>query len=796
MRHDLRACFAATCALCATLLLGPHAALAEEVVVQDSEAQPVETDVPLDDPIASGEMPEREVMTEEYLSGETQGKEYTVDPSIGYSIKDGKVQAVFPYTPGTDLRSYDNATSNIVRFAVWVETSADTDADGKRDLVKAIVQLPRAAMEGTYKASVIYEANPSSAGLSSCKGYLYEDLPSATDLHLGALAKDGTKRTPAATIGTMQAVTEADPADWYYQTKEDRSMLWLRRVLGIISPLANPLFGGDAKSVFESTFGLKLDETWEYTNLTTYDNYLTQGYAVVLTAGLGSYGSEGLPCAGFGVEARAAGAVVEWLHGDRQAFADPEGTQAIVADWCSGNVAMTGRGYAGALAFEVASLGIEGLRTVVPVDGIASWYDYVNSQGEAYTNTYDGLSVLSASAGAGIAEGLRDKTVDNRFKFYLARMSQDQIALGGTYRPNRVEDEVEDDEDLSPWEFTDFSHRTGSFKVPALIVHGLNDWVVRTKQFELMRAAFAADRCDVKLLLTQAGFESPANEQSKTEIMVGSETYDDLLNRWFAHYLLGVDNGVEDLDHVMAQSNVDGSFFTYTTLATTQSMNVAPAAGSTQVISSKDAPRLLSEQYEVLRGTSTNFAAVWSADVDSDVTIQGSPEVVVRASTNTIDPADMAISVILSDEADEPFASYELDSSGQMPYEVVQEGGANRGDGIDAFDIVQYKTTDVTKHLVTMGAINLRCPDAGFDPRTARLREGGINAGEYYEYHVHLNPTHYTVRAGHHLRIYILTYATADAKTLFGVENEVAGRFGDYEVSIDTSGSYANIPYV
>ena len=43
---------------------------------------------------------------------------------------------------------YDNAKSDIIRYCVYVETNYDTDADGSGILVKALVQIPRAAMEG------------------------------------------------------------------------------------------------------------------------------------------------------------------------------------------------------------------------------------------------------------------------------------------------------------------------------------------------------------------------------------------------------------------------------------------------------------------------------------------------------------------------------------------------------------------------------------------------------------------------------------------------------------------------
>ena len=55
-------------------------------------------------------------------------------------------------------QDYKYEDSQIVRFPVYVETDYDTDADGKPDLVKAIVQLPKAVAQGDLKAATILEA--------------------------------------------------------------------------------------------------------------------------------------------------------------------------------------------------------------------------------------------------------------------------------------------------------------------------------------------------------------------------------------------------------------------------------------------------------------------------------------------------------------------------------------------------------------------------------------------------------------------------------------------------------------
>ena len=65
----------------------------------------------------------------------------------------GTAQPILQYT---NLRKadYTNEGSDILRFCVYVETDYDTDADGKADLVEALVQVPRSAAEEIGRAHV------------------------------------------------------------------------------------------------------------------------------------------------------------------------------------------------------------------------------------------------------------------------------------------------------------------------------------------------------------------------------------------------------------------------------------------------------------------------------------------------------------------------------------------------------------------------------------------------------------------------------------------------------------------
>ena len=80
-------------------------------------------------------------------------------------FENGLAQPVFPFTDGKTGEHYAPATSDIVRYCVYVESDYDMDGDGKRDLVKVLVQVPRSAVEGNYKAASLFEARPYCAGV-------------------------------------------------------------------------------------------------------------------------------------------------------------------------------------------------------------------------------------------------------------------------------------------------------------------------------------------------------------------------------------------------------------------------------------------------------------------------------------------------------------------------------------------------------------------------------------------------------------------------------------------------------
>lgn len=223
----------------------------------------------------------------------------------------GMAQPIFPYTTGEVTEGYSNDESDIIRYCVYVETNYDTDDDGKLDLVKALVQIPRAAMEGNYKAATIYEARPYITGCNESMNP-GENLGSE-GYDISKLYSQPDKRVPAGTATTAEAAANANSADWYYWNPSE----WM----------------------------------YDYEDLNWYDYYLVRGFAVVECGGLGTKGSDGFETCGTDLEIDAFKCVIEWLHGDRVAYTDKTSNVAISADWSSGKVGMTGRSYAGTTQF-------------------------------------------------------------------------------------------------------------------------------------------------------------------------------------------------------------------------------------------------------------------------------------------------------------------------------------------------------------------------------------------------------------------------------------------------------------
>ena len=704
-----------------------------------------------------------EVCTQEFLTELVNSDGYQ---ALKGAMKDGSAhkplfvngmaQPIFPFTTGAVKEGYSNEDSDIIRYCVYVETNYDTDGDGKLDLVKALVQVPRAAAKGDYKAATIYEARPYITGCTELYGY-EDDLYNTGNFDIKAMYNTPAARKPVGSATTEKAAAAANSADWYYWNPEEKMM--------------------------------------DYEDLDWYDYYLVRGYAVVECGGLGTKGSEGFETCGTDLEIDAFKCVIEWLHGDRVAYTDKTSNISIAADWSNKKVGMTGRSYAGTTQFGLATTGVKGLETIVPVAGIASWYEYTNSQGIS-TDSEPAYSDALAGYCAGRKLDADDwNKIKADYGNYLQTIYDIQRDLNGNYGETgghwNIRDYTVDTTQTGPIGATGPSQ----IKCSALIVHGLNDYNVRTKEFQLMYNAFTKAGENVKLLLHQDAHLTPTYPAGNLVFDIGDSSYDEILNRWFSHYLYGVKNGAENMAAVTAQSSHDTDVWnTYDSWDTASSMIFKANADSktTTINSNYGAIGVTSQNWQSkFTSGSTGGSVMYAQTVEKDTTIKGTVAVNFSALTENTDENwtpigerdALMVSAMLVDIAPEGKTFPAFNTSGSyVPKTTLAEGGAWMGGGLPNYDLTKLKASDVTYKIISRGWMDLCNPGAGFDSHTADTRVA-LDGKTYHDYTIYLQSTVYEVEAGHTLALVIYAY-----------EPGMARYTQNYQITIDNSTVSADIP--
>ena len=630
----------------------------------------------------------------------------------------GTAQPILQYT---NLRKadYTNEGSDILRFCVYVETDYDTDADGKADLVEALVQVPRSAAEGYYKAGVIYDPTPYGAGTVEENGMNSFQVMNPVPFDYSKLYTPGEKRTPEGSMSTLDLAKNANPDTWNYTVPNSESIGYMYA-------------------------------QW-------YDYYLIRGFAVVEAGGIGTYSSEGFELCGFDIERDAHKNVVEWLTGDRVAFTDPFNNIEVKADWCNGNVAMTGCSYGGTLPFEVAVTGVKGLKTIIPFAGIASWYDYTNSQGAPRSlSAIYGSQLAYNNSGAAFLDD--DWTVTNDdYASFLWQLAMDQYETFGDY--------------ADIWARMDYSQDSSKINCSALIVHGMNDFNVCTKHADLMMRAFARAGQTCKLVLHQNG------HSILDGVMVYDGLWQEIMNMWLSHYLYDVDNGIEDMPAVSVQSNIDGKFREYDTwgdfaydvfsyekafnpdnVSHIDSSGIAAAFNEYSITTDEYGRSLLRDNYYA---SLPNSAAVqYVYELPDDYTFYGVPEVHLKMSTRDVDKDGLVVTALLIDTIDweTNFKAYLTKSKlrDTLPKKTI--GVILNENGLSNTKVIQYVKSNATAKLITFGYTDLKNPGGGYEGKDYTRREEPMNAGEYYDYTIYLQPTSYTFEPGHKAVLVITAY--------------------------------------
>ncbi|MFJ3230621.1 Xaa-Pro dipeptidyl-peptidase [Streptomyces sp. NPDC086787] len=244
-----------------------------------------------------------------------------------------------------------------------------------------------------------------------------------------------------------------------------------------------------------------------------YDNYFVpRGYAFVGVDLAGTNRSDGCVDIGGRSDIQSAKAVIDWLNGRARAYTSRTGTTTVKAGWTNGRTGMIGKSWDGTIANGVAATGVRGLKTIVPISAISSWYDYYFAKGAPlYDSGPDWLSDAVESDGARArCAAVQRKLVDG------APRTGDWTGL---------------------WSERDYVKDASRVKASVFLVHGTQDLNVRTKHFGQWWDALARNGVERKIWLSQTGHVDPFDFRRATWV--------DTLHRWFDHELLGYDNGVD-----------------------------------------------------------------------------------------------------------------------------------------------------------------------------------------------------------------------------------------------------------
>ena len=270
----------------------------------------------------------------------------------------------------------------------------------------------------------------------------------------------------------------------------------------------------------------------EYTtpNLANDDigqRYVPKGYARAVADVLGTRNSSG--CWGYGDadEQQSGVDLVNFLA------AQP---------WTNGKVAMIGGSYDGTTATMVAARGAEvpGLAAIVPIAGISRWYGYAYGDGVRYFLN---------------SERPTDEGIDTplAFDFGLARTPPTDPTdplwaekLASRANPCEAADHTVKGYDRTPdydafWLERDYRKDAANIRAAALVAHGWQDYNVKQEEgVDLYRALTSTPF--KRLYMWQAGHSTP-----------GAPNWQPLLDRFFDHTLLGVENGVNSESPVLTE---------------------------------------------------------------------------------------------------------------------------------------------------------------------------------------------------------------------------------------------------
>jgi len=222
-------------------------------------------------------------------------------------FKDGEAQIVEAFKD----------QSKWIRHDLWVETTFDTDGDGKLDRMHVSVTRPEQTETEGLKLPIIYVSSPYFAGVARGGQELFWNVKHELGEKVKGPFHPQVKRT-----GKRPIISNSHIRKW-----------------------------------------------------------VPRGYIVVHSSSPGTGLSDGSPTVGGDNESLAPKAVIDWLCGRVKGFVSRTGKETVKAYWSTGKVGMTGTSYNGTIPLAAATTGVKGLEAIIPIAPNTSYYHYYRSNG-------------------------------------------------------------------------------------------------------------------------------------------------------------------------------------------------------------------------------------------------------------------------------------------------------------------------------------------------------------------------------------------------------------------------------
>ncbi|WP_264740097.1 Xaa-Pro dipeptidyl-peptidase [Cytobacillus firmus] len=566
-----------------------------------------------------------------YTPGNAAAKEKPVQTA---QIEDAKSQPIY---------SYEEA----IRETVYVESTLDSDENGKADRIAVDIIRPKETEEG-LKVPVIMDASP-----------YYESLGRGNESEVKDRDKDGINEK-------------------------------------------FPLF---------------------------YDNYFVpRGYAVALPEMVGTNHSDGCPTTGGYEEIESIRVVIDWMNGKAKAW-DKDNNE-VKADWTTGNVGMIGKSYDGTLANGVAATGVEGLKTIVPIGAISSWYNYYRYEGLTYYNNGPG----------GLASRVASSSRKDACKPVFDRLNSEADDPSGDYNEF--------------WGERNYIKDVKNVKASVFAVHGLNDFNVKMNHLADWWTALSKEEVPRKLWLTQTGHVDPFDFRRAEWV--------DTLHRWFDYWLMDIENGIMDEPAVDIERGAD-NWETQSSWPDQNAANVkirlapgendqtngmltaGPVKGNFQQ-SFTDNPTQ-TEQQMVTNETAvkSDRLSFLSPQLEEDVRLSGIPEISLRAKVNK---EDSNLTVLIVDYGTDTRIHHEGPGEGVRTLNTESCWGESI-----LIDDACYKETEKTTHTAPYEVVTR----GWFDPQNWKTieKDDPLKEGKSYMFEWDVLPEDYVFKEGHRIGIII-----------------------------------------